>query len=855
MKKIFLLGLMVSAAALTEINAQSYTPIVSEDFSSLSLPTSLEQTGSEVSFAGGTAAFTGITEDERTYLRTTTGTGNFFSTSFRASVTLIHNEQTIAFFGIGTGQADSGLSYEPAHPSINTRAHGDGLAGDNTNISDNGVTTTPTSLGSGTHRMRLTWDAAAQTATFEFDQNYDGITFTPEVTTSAYDGSDNGFDSTTARIFFGGYGVTFDDLLIEVLNAPEIGVAGNSVPIVNGDATPASTDHTDFGATSIAGGTVVRTFTITNSGDAQLAFTGPAPGYVTLTGSPDFTVSTQPAATVAASGSTTFQVTFDPSSNGVKSATVSIASNDADLSPFTFNIQGLVQPVSVPASLGDVVSAGEAPGADGSTAIGQFGVLRRGGFLAADGSLVFPGNLVLSGSAPVVTAADSSGIWKSGGGNIALIARTGTTVPNIVGASFATLPELPAISAEGEASFLASLNVGGAVTSSNDTGIWSELGGSGLSLLAREDDDVAALPGVKIGKFASGAYATATTGPTTGEAAFSVTFKGSNTKTAILRTSVSGGGIATSVVAHEGTPAPGTTANFANVAGGYSDPGRMDAQGNFVFAAITTPGSKEGIWFQPVTGGAPVKVVYAGDTAPGTDEATFSRIKMPSMGSNGVIAFRASLTATGDNSSNTRNDGIWRVDASDMSGFQCILRRGDDSTVVSNLPADSLVGNPWSGWLNANNRGAWKAWLDFTNPLVSDVHAIYTDLSGVMQLAMQQGGAAPGAGGAVFASFDNPVLGGSNQFAIVATLSGAGVTTANNQGLWKSSVNGGPLSLVLRKGESVPTSEGTKVVEKIDLPSSNQTDRRWEQPVMDDAGRILIYVTFTDGSTSQIIVL
>ncbi|MBX7184274.1 MAG: hypothetical protein K1Y01_03925, partial [Vicinamibacteria bacterium] len=42
--------------------------------------------------------------------------------------------------------------------------------------------------------------------------------------------------------------------------APEMNVKGNSVSIADGDATPSSTDHTDFGSATIGVSTVVRTF-------------------------------------------------------------------------------------------------------------------------------------------------------------------------------------------------------------------------------------------------------------------------------------------------------------------------------------------------------------------------------------------------------------------------------------------------------------------------------------------------------------------------------------------------------------------------------------------------------------------
>ncbi len=283
----------------------------------------------------------------------------------------------------------------------------------------------------------------------------------------------------------------------------------------------------------------------------------------------------------------------------------------------------------------------------------------------------------------------------------------------------------------------------------------------------------------------------------------------------------------------------------------------MDAQGNLVFCALTTTGNKEGIWYQPV-GGATTKVFYAGDTAPGTSGATFLRIQRPSMGSNGGITFRASLNTNGDNAANTRNDGIWAGDAANPASFTCVLRRGDGQSVVSNLPAGSLVGNPWGGWLSNGNLGAWRAWLDVNgdgnSAAPTDVNAIYTNLSGSMLLALKVSDAAPGTAGAVFSGFDLPMVGGDNQYAFLGNLSGGDTVTANNQGLWKSAPNGGALTLVLRKGDSVMTSEGTKLVSKIDVPGSNQTDRRWEQPVMDNTGRMVVFVTFTDNSTAQLLV-
>ncbi len=122
------------------------------------------------------------------------------------------------------------------------------------------------------------------------------------------------------------------------LTTPEINLKGNTVSIADGDAMPSATDHTDFENACLSGSTVVRTFTIENTGAGALNITA-----INLGGThaADFTVGgiSLPAA-ITASGSTTFTVTFDPSEAGLRSATVSIINDDADENPYDFAIQG-----------------------------------------------------------------------------------------------------------------------------------------------------------------------------------------------------------------------------------------------------------------------------------------------------------------------------------------------------------------------------------------------------------------------------------------------------------------------------------------------------------------------------------
>ncbi|MDT8299959.1 MAG: choice-of-anchor D domain-containing protein [Sedimentisphaerales bacterium] len=154
----------------------------------------------------------------------------------------------------------------------------------------------------------------------------------------------NSTDLSNVRIKFQQYdnyaantdGREFDNIKVKAtLIAPEMDVLGNGQIIVDGDTTPNSIDHTDFGSVYLSS-SIVRTFTIMNTGTAALNITS-----IQRTGSTDFSVIQQPASVVAANGgTTTFKVQFTPTSSGVRTATIQIANNDANENPYNFVIQG-----------------------------------------------------------------------------------------------------------------------------------------------------------------------------------------------------------------------------------------------------------------------------------------------------------------------------------------------------------------------------------------------------------------------------------------------------------------------------------------------------------------------------------
>jgi hypothetical protein len=101
-------------------------------------------------------------------------------------------------------------------------------------------------------------------------------------------------------------------------------------------------NHTDFGSlAACTGSSLTRTFTIQNTGTGTLNLTGSPLVNITGAGAAMFSVTAVPAASVAPSLSTTFNITYQPTAPGTHTATVSIVSNDPDTPNFTFVIQGV----------------------------------------------------------------------------------------------------------------------------------------------------------------------------------------------------------------------------------------------------------------------------------------------------------------------------------------------------------------------------------------------------------------------------------------------------------------------------------------------------------------------------------
>lgn len=116
-----------------------------------------------------------------------------------------------------------------------------------------------------------------------------------------------------------------------VENPAQIQVFGLDIEIANGDNTPSVEDGTDF-ASIIEGQPLTHTFTIQNNGGETLSITTP------ITVPTGFTCTLEPANTVLAGASTTFEIQADAEGVDIFSGNVSIANSTDDNNPFVFAI-------------------------------------------------------------------------------------------------------------------------------------------------------------------------------------------------------------------------------------------------------------------------------------------------------------------------------------------------------------------------------------------------------------------------------------------------------------------------------------------------------------------------------------
>ncbi|AWI27107.1 choice-of-anchor D domain-containing protein [Flavobacterium pallidum] len=221
---------------------------------------------------------------------------------------------------------------------------------------------------------------------------------------------------------------------------PEINIQGLGVTIIDGAARGLVADGTLFTTTTI-GSSTTRTFTIQNVGTGPLTLSG-GPNFAVVTGSGFFTVLTQPAGTIAAGSSTTFQVRFTPTSTGSAVAIVTINNSDDDEGIFDFVIEG----TGVIAGRDIGIEGNEVAIADGATSSSvanqtDFGITDLTTPISIPFNVYSYGNSTLTISSTAITAGSGFTI-TSLSGNVSSGSPTSfvvTFTPTAVGSFSATV--------------------------------------------------------------------------------------------------------------------------------------------------------------------------------------------------------------------------------------------------------------------------------------------------------------------------------------------------------------------------------------------------------------------------------
>jgi choice-of-anchor C domain-containing protein len=193
-------------------------------------------------------------------------------------------------------------------------------------------------VGSTTAALKVI--AGSKNQTFTFDTA--GITTAdPKWSQRTFDFTPGGSSVTlrfekTANTMAG----AIDDVKIAVLSGPEAEVRGNNVEILDNDSTPATSDHTDFGKTTV-GTTLTRTFTVRNTGVSALTTSN-------LTVPSGFSIDPGDtlAASIPAGGQDTFKVRLSATSAGTFQGNVSFGNNDTNENPYNFAVKGVVDPAT-----------------------------------------------------------------------------------------------------------------------------------------------------------------------------------------------------------------------------------------------------------------------------------------------------------------------------------------------------------------------------------------------------------------------------------------------------------------------------------------------------------------------------
>jgi hypothetical protein len=329
-----------------------------------------------------------------------------------------------------------------------------------------------------------------------------------------------------------------------------------------------------------------------------------------------------------------------------------------------------------------------------------------------------------------------------------------------------------------------------------------------------------------------------------------------------------------------GTPSPGGGGNYS----GLSSP-LLNGSGRVGFSAALTGGSSTAGLFAGVPGSVQPVALLSTPSPAGGNYSFFSRLVL---NAGGQVAFFAQMTG-GPSTAGVFAGTPGAVQAVALQGSPApaggnyaaglgspLLNDAGQVAFVANLTggpatqgvfagapgalqAVALQGNPAPAGGNYDSfsfdpvlNGAGKVAFRATLTGGSSPAGLFVGTPGAVQAAALAGAAAP-AGGS-FSAFFPPQLNGPGQVAFLATLTGAGVDTTNDLGLYAGPA--GALAKVVRKGDQLDVDPGPGVdlrtVAAIGFRGDFNTVSGGQDGrgvALTDGGLLVFSLAFTDGSS------
>lgn len=376
--------------------------------------------------------------------------------------------------------------------------------------------------------------------------------------------------------------------------------------------------------------------------------------------------------------------------------------------------------------------------------------------------------------------------------NYRTVAYTGITPPNSPTLEFL---QFPSLNAAGQIGF-----TGGRSGTPSGNGFWFETNGT----LAKGHFTGDPLPGAGAGVTISSTNVESFINAA-GQEVAEVVLSGSGVTSANDRAFVVGTSGNLQTVVRTGNPAPGVPD-----AGGaaYLNLGtlRGNGSGTLVFDARLTGGtvvaaSDSGVWAGQA-GGVQL-VAREGNQAPGASAGVvFNHFGQGSVTSfindAGQIAFRADLTGSGVTSSN--NVAIF---SGAPGSLQMRVRAGDSAPASLGAGLTLANVNAPSG-IDSAGRVTFTGVLFGPGVTVNNSAAAFvTETSGDVRPVARRGNPVPNNASLTYQNFTDVFSSGTGGVAMFGTVAGAGVTTSNNEALFRETPAG--MTLVLREGDQAPT--------------------------------------------------